>query len=304
MSGTPALVCLGNFTLDDVVLPDGSERRGCTGGDALYAALAARPWEPSTELVAPVGTDFPAAISAEIKRMGLDDAGFARRTSPTLRNRVEYFADGSRAWTLFATEEEFDILSPAPSDIPISYRDAKAYLILAMTLSAQRKLVADLKANSAAIVALDPQEDYIDGNETALRAMISTVDIFLPSAEEVLRLLGTGDWRAAARTFAVLGPKVVVIKLGAEGCLVYDRERDREFSIAAYPVAHVVDTTGAGDCFCGAFMAAYLNDPSHPEFAAQAGAVAGSFAVSGYGADPLFKADPAEMRRRLDDWRS
>lgn len=302
MSASPALVCLGNFTLDDVVLPDGSERLGCTGGDALYATLAARPWEPASELVAPVGADFPVSIIAQISQAGLDDAGLARRNLPTLRNRVEYFADGRRKWTLFATEEEFDILSPLPLDIPAPYRGAKAFLVLAMTLAAQQRLVANLKESSAAIVALDPQEDYIKGSETALRAMISKVDIFLPSSEEVERLLGVNDWSAAARTFASLGPRVVVIKLGAEGCLVFDRERNLEFSVPAFPVADVIDTTGAGDSFCGAFMAAYLKDSRHLELAARAGAVAASFTVAGYGVDSLLKADSAEMLRRLDGW--
>lgn len=303
MSATPSLVCLGNFTIDDVVLPDGSERPGCTGGDALYATLAARPWEPSSELVAPVGTDFPDSIVAEMRRAGLDDAGLARRSSATLHNRVEYFANGDREWTLFATEEEFDILSPLPADIPASYRDAKGFMVLAMTLTAQQRLIADLKANTNAVVALDPQEDYIKGNEAALRELISKVDIFMPSAEEVVRLLGTSDWSAAARAFAALGPKLVVIKLGGEGSLLYDRESGVELRVPAFSVADVVDTTGAGDSFCGAFMAAYLADPGDPERAARAGAVAASFTVAGYGVDPLFKADPAEMRRRLDEWR-
>ncbi|MEP9374766.1 carbohydrate kinase family protein [Mesorhizobium sp. KR1-2] len=303
MSATPSLVCLGNFTIDDVVLPDGSERPGCTGGDALYATLAARPWEPSSELVAPVGTDFPDSIVAEMRRAGLDDAGLARRSSPTLHNRVEYFANGDREWTLFATEEEFDILSPLPADIPPSYRDAKGFMVLAMTLTAQQRLVADLKANTNAVVALDPQEDYIKGNEAALRELISKVDIFMPSAEEVVRLLGTSDWSAAARAFAAVGPKLVVIKLAGEGALLYDREREVELRVPAFSVADVVDTTGAGDSFCGAFMAAYLADRGDPERAARAGAVAASFTVAGYGVDPLFKADPAHMRRRLDEWR-
>jgi len=56
---TPSLVCLGNFTVDDVVLPDGRERPGCLGGDALYAGLAARLFEPAVEIVAPVGSDLP-----------------------------------------------------------------------------------------------------------------------------------------------------------------------------------------------------------------------------------------------------
>ena len=300
---SPALVCLGNFTIDDVMLPDGREMPGCIGGDALYATLAARPWEPSCELVAPVGNDFPAEISERMRKAGLADDGLPRHDLPTLHNRVEYFADGTRRWTLFATEREFDELSPRPADIPASYRNARAFMVLAMTLSAQRDLVADLRANTRAIVALDPQEDYIEGNEAAIRTMVSQLDIFMPSAEEVQRLLGTGDWDVAARALAELGPQVVVIKLGAEGSLIYDRRRDAQFRIPAFPVKNVVDTTGAGDSFCGAFMACYLQDPARPEEAARAGAVAASFAVEGYGVDPLFEALPARMRERLETWR-
>src|SRR5690242_6914296 len=102
MSPAPFLVCLGNLTIDDVVLPGGIERPGCTGGDALYATLAARAWESSTEFVAPIGRDFPESIAAEMRRAGLSHEGLAMRDSPTLRNRVEYFADGGRVWTLFA----------------------------------------------------------------------------------------------------------------------------------------------------------------------------------------------------------
>ena len=297
----PRLVCLGNFTIDDVVLPDLTERPGCTGGDALYATLAARPWQPATELVAPIGSDFPASIAQAMAREGLNDAGFARRDLPTLHNRVEYFADGGRKWTLFAAEGAFDALSPLPGDIPASYLEADAFMILAMTLSGQQRLVDDLTARPGKLVALDPQEDYIRGNEAAILEMIAKVDIFLPSAEEVVRLLGTSDWLAAARRFAALGPRLVVIKLGEDGCLVHEAATGRTTRVPAYTVDRVVDTTGAGDSFCGAFMAAYLQDPDAVR-AARAGAVAASVTVQGYGVDPLFAADPAEMRRRFEAW--
>lgn len=303
MSAVPDLVCLGNFTIDDVVLPNGSEQPGCTGGDALYATLAARPWAPTAELVAPVGNDLPTGILKQIADAGLSDEGLPQRSLPTLRNRVEYFATGDRKWTLFATEAEFDLLSPLPSDIPAGFHNAKAFMILAMTLAAQERLVADLKARGRGLIALDPQEDYIRGNEVRLRRLIAAVDIFLPSAEEVRQLLGTEDWSAAARTFARQGPRVVVIKLGAEGCLVYDARSDRDFRMPAYP-AEVIDTTGAGDSFCGAFMGAYTQKSLGLEYAAMAGVVAASFTVAGYGVEPLFKSTTKAMRERLDAWRA
>lgn len=283
----PRLVCLGNLTIDDLVLPDGREVPGCMGGDALYAALAARMWEPTAEMVAPVGRDFPPAILAQIKAAGFSADGLVPRDLPTLHNKVAYRENGERTWTLFSSEHDFDVLSPLPSDIPDAHMGADAFLVLAMTLPAQERLVEHLRANTRALVALDPQEDYIAGNEAALRRLIAQVDLFMPSAEEVRRLLGHEDWKAAAKTFAALGPATVVIKLGAEGCLV--RHRGETMRVPAAP-ATVRDTTGAGDCFCGAFVASLVHDGFDPKRAASCGAEAASRAVADYGVHTMLQA--------------
>lgn len=294
---SPRLVCLGNLTIDDLVLPDGREVPGCLGGDALYAALAARIWEPSTEMVAPMGRDFPPAILDQIGAAGLAADGLVPRDRPTLHNRVAYRQNGDRTWTLFSSDADFDTLSPMPADIPATYTGAQAFLVLAMTLPAQERLVAYLKSNTRTLIALDPQEDYIAGNEDALRRLIGQVDIFMPSAEEVRRLLGHEDWTAAADTFAALGPPVVVIKLGADGCLVHDRGRVTR--VPAEPAA-VLDTTGAGDCFCGAFMASLIGDRLDTIEAARRGAAAAARAITAYGASAMLEAAIPTRSRQSD----
>ncbi|MDX7953772.1 PfkB family carbohydrate kinase [Lichenihabitans sp. Uapishka_5] len=143
------------------------------------------------------------------------------------------------------------------------------------------------KATTRALVALDPQEDYIAGNEGALRRLIAQVDLFMPSAEEVRRLLGHEDWAVAAATFAALGPETVVIKLGAEGCLVH--HRGETFHEPATPAA-VRDTTGAGDCFCGAFAASLVTDGSDLVQAARRGAQGASRAITNYGVAAMLRA--------------
>lgn len=295
----PRLVCFGNLTVDDVVLPDGTERPGCTGGDALYAALAARLFEPSAEMVAPVGTDVPAAMRAEILGAGFSLDGLVPRDRPTLHNRVAYRADGSRTWTLYSGQADFHILSPTPEDIPERYRGADAFLILAMTLAAQEGLVPALRRGGRGLIALDPQEDYIRGAEARVLDLVARVDIFMPSEEEVRRLLGHEDFPAAAKTFAGLGPEIVVVKRGADGCLVYERASDRITEVPAFPVAKVFDTTGAGDSFCGAFMASLILEPGDVLRAARAGAVAASYTVAGFGTEALARAEPGDAARRL-----
>jgi sugar/nucleoside kinase (ribokinase family) len=302
MTVPPSLVCLGNLTLDDVVLPDGSEHPGCTGGDALYAVLAARAWLADAQMVAPTGHDLPAPLLTRMQALGLDAAGLPQRDLPTLRNRVVYRAEGARDWTLYADDDTFHALSPRPEDIPPAWRAAPAFLILAMTLPAQQSLVSALAEHSSALIALDPQEDYILGNEAAIHTMLANVDIFLPSAIEAQRLTGTTEWEQAAKKLAAAGPRVVVIKLGAEGCLIYDAKRDRYQHIPAWPFSEIVDTTGAGDSFCGAFIAALSSDPDDLAGAARAGTIAASFTVAGYGAASLMSASPSDIRLRLAQW--
>jgi sugar/nucleoside kinase (ribokinase family) len=72
-----------------------------------------------------------------------------------------------------------------------------------------------------------------------------------------LRSLFGGDELAGAREILRLGPKVVVVTMGADGCLVVTN--DEAIRLPAYTVP-VADTTGAGDCFIGTFVSLYLQN--------------------------------------------
>jgi len=283
-AAAPRLVCCGNLTIDDVVLPDGRARPGCIGGDALYGALAARLLLPDAEMLAPVGCDLPPSVWALIAARGFSREGLPQRDCPTIRTRFVYETADRRVATLLSDQADFDTLSPRGPDVPPRYWGARAFMVLAMSLSAQRDLVADLRAGSDAIIALDPQEEYIAGNEAAVLDLVSRVDVFMPSRDEVSLLAGDRTPQDAARYFAGLGPRIVVIKLGAAGCLVHDRDTGRFLAQPAYPGV-VVDTTGAGDAFCCAFMASLVLAPHDLARAARAGAKAASLAVAGFGTE-------------------
>jgi sugar/nucleoside kinase (ribokinase family) len=290
------LVCLGNVTIDDVVLHDGTTRMACFGGDAIYAALSARLWSPRVEFVAPVGSDYPPEHIASLKQGGWDLSGMPQRAVPTHRNWVIYEQDGRRTWVLRSDPDNFYTLSPLTADVPPAFRDTRAFLILAMDLAAQEDLVAGLRGQGA-LIALDPQEDYIPGNEQRVLEMLAGVDIFLPSEIEVQRLLGHQDYRRAAKQFAELGCRVVGIKLGAQGSLIYHAEYGEFVRLPAYP-AQVVDTTGAGDSFSGGFMARFVQGGDIRQ-AGWAGTVSASFAVEGFGLSHLFDVTPEQAQGRL-----
>src|SRR5512145_2605843 len=124
---TPRLVCLGNFTVDDVHLPDGSFMPNSMGGDALYAALGARLWDPTVQLIAPLSPDFPESTFEAIQAIGFDTHDWPKRDAPTIRNRIFYDAEGGRRWELLSSYNDFHILSPAPRDIPSHYLHTQAF---------------------------------------------------------------------------------------------------------------------------------------------------------------------------------
>ncbi|MEU0495847.1 carbohydrate kinase family protein [Mycobacterium sp. NPDC006124] len=287
MPESPTLVCVGNLTVDEAVSPTG-ERVESVGGDALFAALAARVAGGRSILLAPLGTDAPPALLAAIRSAGTDPASLPTRDLPLIRNVIHYDAAGGRVWDLVRGEEHFEALSVFPGDVGPHALTADGVLLSAMALRPQLELAAWLRTRTAATIYFDPQEDYVAGNEAALTEAVRACDVFLPSEIEAAALAGTSDLEAAAATFLAVGPRVVVIKRAEAGCLVATRERPEPVVVPADAVTPV-DSTGAGDAFCGAFAVEHLRS-GDAVAAARVGAAAARVAVSGPGVSALLAA--------------
>jgi 2-dehydro-3-deoxygluconokinase len=81
-------------------------------------------------------------------------------------------------------------------------------------------------------------------------------DIALPTFDDEQKLFGDSDPPATARRIQALGVAEIVVKLGGEGCYIPDGDR----RVPAERAPRVVDTTGAGDSFNAAYLAARLLD--------------------------------------------
>jgi 2-dehydro-3-deoxygluconokinase len=89
----------------------------------------------------------------------------------------------------------------------------------------------------------------------SLGQMIRIADIVLPSRQDLRDMLG--DWEALALLERLIGLGVPEAALTAEAddCLVWD---GRAVHALTPPAAQVVDTSGGGDSFNGAYLAARL----------------------------------------------
>ncbi|BCM66150.1 putative carbohydrate kinase [Streptomyces sp. EAS-AB2608] len=113
-------------------------------------------------------------------------------------------------------------------------------------------------------------------------AFAEGLDLLLPSRDEACLLTGLPDPADAAAKLSRLVP-LVVAKAGADGALVA-RAGTVLSRVPAVP-AVPRDTTGAGDAFTGAFLAALLAGAT-PEEAAARGCGAGAEAVRRVGGRP------------------
>ena len=113
-----------------------------------------------------------------------------------------------------------------------------------------------------------------------IHAAIAQSDIALPGLEDAHVLTGLTDPDAIAAFYLALGPRIVVLKMGAQGALLLTP--DQRLMLPAFPCTPV-DATGAGDTFCGSFLARLIaGDP--PEQAIRYAAAAAALQTEAYGA--------------------
>ncbi len=88
-----------------------------------------------------------------------------------------------------------------------------------------------------------------------LDELLPLVDVLVTSATFPAAYTGRDDLAQAMRALQALGPETVVVTLGAQGCAYLEDEQ-----IVRVPglAVEVVDTTGAGDAFHGAYLLGLL----------------------------------------------
>lgn len=102
----------------------------------------------------------------------------------------------------------------------------------------------------------------LDAAREVMVAAYQVADVALPTFDDEAKLFGDASPEASAARIARSGPREVVVKNGSEACLV--ALGDSRTEVPAVKPERIVDTTGAGDSFGGAYLAARLlgEDPA------------------------------------------
>ena len=123
------------------------------------------------------------------------------------------------------------------------------------------RAAAHLAQERGATLSFDPGSFQMIGEMGVTQFLACTqdlgIDVFLPNYEEGEVLTGLDDPEAIAASLAGLYPNaLIMLKLDADGALVYDAGVTTHIPPATN---NLVDATGAGDSFAGAFLARYLS---------------------------------------------
>jgi 2-dehydro-3-deoxygluconokinase len=108
----------------------------------------------------------------------------------------------------------------------------------------------------------------VEDAQAAYRNVLPHVDLALLTVEDEQALFGYADCDAVFAAYEQVGTPEVVLKRGAQACLI--RCDGESFEVPAQKVERVVDTTAAGDSFSAAYLASRLKGGS-PADAAEAG---------------------------------
>ena len=82
--------------------------------------------------------------------------------------------------------------------------------------------------------------------------MLAKIDCLIINDEEVFELTGERNLVRGVQKIQEMGPSIIAPKKGEHGCLLFADQK--VFSAPAFPMAEVIDPTGAGDTFAGGFM--------------------------------------------------
>lgn len=264
----------------ETLLASGSARGG-GGKGANQVVAAARAGGAEAAFVGAVGDDADGAqLRALLEADGVNTAGVVTSDEPSGVALISVADDGENAIVVVpGANSALSALDDAQRDIVAEADAVAAQLEIPIGLV---RSAADARADGALFVLnAAPSEPLRDPAVAA--DILPRVDVLVVNEHELTDIAGVPDRDAAIAVLAERVPALVVT-LGAAGSVIaFGSERAEVPAFRVDPV----DTTGAGDTFCGVFAAHLGRGPLTLDAltsAARAGAAASAIAVTRHGA--------------------
>ena len=185
--------------------------------------------------------------------------------------------------------------------IPDNFKNPDVLVLGNLDPKVQLSIVSqfDKKPN---FIMLDTMNFWMDNTLDNLIKIISKVDLICINDEEVIQLSGCSNHDLGIKKILTMGPEFIIMKKGEFGATLYSDKS--EFFCPSFKIEKVIDPTGAGDSFAGAFAGhlAYSKNYSFSSISnalIYANAVA-SFCVEKFGVENMLDISKEEINERID----
>ena len=273
------IAAIGEMLID--FIPCGRSDSGKTvlepkeGGAPCNVLAMAAKLSKKTAFIGKVGADaFGEMLIDTASRAGIYTGGVVKDENVfTTLAFVSLNEEGDRSFS-FARKPGADTMLCYKEVDADLLRDTKVFHIGSLSLTDEPARTTTFQAvkeakKYGAVISYDPnyRAPLWDSRENAMERMKSIlpfVDIMKLSDEETALLTPFSDPEEAAEYLLGSGVRLVAVTLGSEGVLICSRDGSRK--VPGF-FSHVVDTTGAGDSFWGAFVSQLVRaDKSLEEF--------------------------------------
>jgi sugar/nucleoside kinase (ribokinase family) len=295
-----SLLVVGTVAFDAIETPFGKTDK-IVGGAASYISLAASYFHRNINLVSVVGDDFPQDFLNILKKEGVNLEGLQiKQGEKSFFWSGKYHNDLNSRDTL---DTQLNVLENFNPVVPDSAKECDFLMLGNLVPAVQRSVINQLTKRPKLIV-LDTMNFWMDIAMDELLKTIALIDVLTINDSEARQLSGEYSLVKAAQKILKMGPKVLVIKKGEHGALLFNKEE--VFFAPALPLEEVYDPTGAGDSFAGGFIG-YLAKTKDISFenmkrAIIFGSAMASFTVEKFGTERLIGLSQNDVEERVQEF--
>ncbi len=261
-----SIVVIGSLNMDLVAVAPklplagqtliGSRYWDAPGGKGGNQAYAAAKLGANVSMLGRVGSDsFGVRMRANLESVGCDTRGLKTLDGASGVALISVAETGQNS--IIVVSGANDRYTPADVEADRHLLDHAGIVLLQLENPYDTvTIAARIARQMSAQVILDPAPA-----PTSLPVeLLQAIDVLTPNETEAARLTGYAsttlsleDAGAIAKKLRSMGPPTVIMKLGAQGCLLLDGDT---INVIAAPTVQAIDTTAAGDEFNGAYAVA------------------------------------------------
>ncbi len=295
-----SLLVIGSLALDTIETPFGKAER-TLGGSATFISTSASYFTNPVRLVGIVGYDFPNEEIEFLRSKKIDISGLEiSQTGKTFHWHGKYDFDLNTRETLVTELNVFESFDPVISE---KFKDSEYVCLGNLHPAIQKRVLKQI--SKPKLIMCDTMNFWIEGAKSELLETLKLVNLLVINDSEARELSSEYNLVSAARKIMGLGPKIVIIKKGEHGALLFSKEMI--FSAPAYPLEKVFDPTGAGDTFAGGLMGwlAKTNDLSEQnlKLAVIYGSAMASLAVEKFSLDGIRQLSIDKIMERFKEFK-